>query len=65
MKISFVVPAYNEQVLLARSLTAIRDEISRAGLKLGEDAEVIVVNNASTDDTREVALGGGRGAGGG
>ena len=55
MKISFVVPAYNEQVLLARSLTAIRDEILRAGQTLGEDAEIIVVNNASTDNTREVA----------
>ncbi len=56
MKISFVVPAYNEQVLLARSLTAIREEIGRAGLSLGGDAEIIVVNNASTDNTREVAL---------
>ena len=43
MKISFVVPAYNEQVLLPRSLSAIRDEISRTGLRLGLDAEIIVV----------------------
>jgi glycosyltransferase involved in cell wall biosynthesis len=56
MKISFVVPAYNEQALLTRSLTAIRDEIARAGQILGQDAEIIVVNNASTDRTREVAL---------
>jgi glycosyltransferase involved in cell wall biosynthesis len=55
MKISFVVPAYNEEALLARSLTAIRDEIQRAGQILGQDAEIIVVNNASTDRTREVA----------
>jgi glycosyltransferase involved in cell wall biosynthesis len=55
MKISFVVPAYNEQALLTRSLTAIRDEIKRAGQVLGRDAEIIVVNNASTDRTREVA----------
>jgi glycosyltransferase involved in cell wall biosynthesis len=55
MKISFVVPAYNEQALLTRSLTAIRDEILRAGYGLGTDAEIIVVNNASTDRTREVA----------
>ena len=55
MKISFVVPAYNEQALLSRSLTAIRDEIERAGQVLGQDAEIIVVNNASTDRTREVA----------
>lgn len=56
MKISFVVPAYNEHVLLPLSLSAIRDEISRTGLRLGVDAEIIVVNNASTDDTRAVAL---------
>jgi glycosyltransferase involved in cell wall biosynthesis len=55
MKISFVVPAYNEETLLKRSLPAIRDEILRAGQKLGVDAEIIVVNNASTDSTREVA----------
>jgi glycosyltransferase involved in cell wall biosynthesis len=55
MKISFVVPAYNEETLLPRSLSAIRDEISRAGQILGQDAEIIVVNNASTDRTREVA----------
>jgi glycosyltransferase involved in cell wall biosynthesis len=55
MKISFVVPAYNEEALLTRSLTAIRDEIIRAGQILGQDAEIIVVNNASTDNTREVA----------
>lgn len=56
MKISFVVPAYNEQTLLIGSLTAIREEIDRTGLKLGEEAEIIVVNNASTDNTRQVAL---------
>lgn len=56
MKISFVVPAYNEQALLTRSLTAIREEIRNAGLVLGQEAEIIVVNNASTDDTRAVAL---------
>lgn len=55
MKISFVVPAYNEQALLTRSLSAIRDEIIRSGQILGQDAEIIVVNNASTDRTREVA----------
>ena len=55
MKISFVVPAYNEQALIARSLNAIRDEILRAGQLLGEDAEIIVVNNASTDATAAVA----------
>ena len=55
MKISFVVPAYNEQALLAGSLNAIREEILRAGQRLGVDAEIIVVNNASTDGTAAVA----------
>jgi cellulose synthase/poly-beta-1,6-N-acetylglucosamine synthase-like glycosyltransferase len=57
MKISFVVPAYNEQALLTRSLTAICDEVARAGQIMGQDAEIIVVNNASTDRTREASCG--------
>ena len=50
-RISFVVPAYNEEALLPACLLAIRTEIARAGC----DAEVIVVDNASTDRTFEVA----------
>ena len=51
--ISFVVPAHNEEAYLARSLEAILSEIARAGCA----AEVIVVDNASTDGTRAVAEG--------
>lgn len=51
MQISFVVPAYNEEALIAKCLGAIRREISDVGC----DAEIIVVNNASTDATRDVA----------
>lgn len=51
MTISFVVPAYNEEKHLARTLTAINAEIKRAGCA----AEVIVVNNASTDGTGALA----------
>lgn len=50
-RISFVVPAYNEERLLTGCLEAIRAEIERTGC----DAEVVVVNNASTDRTGEVA----------
>jgi cellulose synthase/poly-beta-1,6-N-acetylglucosamine synthase-like glycosyltransferase len=50
-RISFVVPAFNEEAYLRRSLLSIRREIRHAGC----DAEVIVVNNASTDATRELA----------
>ena len=49
--ISFVVPAYNEEKHLTKTLIAITSEIERTGCK----AEIIVVNNASTDGTRELA----------
>lgn len=51
-RISFVVPAYNEEVLLPACVEAILAEVDRAGI----EAELIVVNNASTDRTVEVAL---------
>jgi glycosyltransferase involved in cell wall biosynthesis len=49
--ISFVVPAYNEEVLLGRALSA----LTSAGGSLGEPFEVVVVDDASTDRTAEVA----------
>ena len=49
--ISLVVPAYNEEKNLGRTLTAILAEVKRSGCA----AEVIVVNNASTDGTGDVA----------
>ena len=49
--VSFVVPAYNEQVLIASCLAAIQAEISRSGC----NAEIIVVNNNSSDGTRRIA----------
>jgi cellulose synthase/poly-beta-1,6-N-acetylglucosamine synthase-like glycosyltransferase len=51
VQISFVVPAFNEESTLARNLKAIIEEIRRSVCR----AEVIVVNNASTDGTRAVA----------
>ena len=50
--VSFVVPAYNEEVLIGSCLTAIKTEISRTQCR----AEIIVVNNGSTDATRPIAL---------
>ena len=52
MKISFVIPAYNEEEILARCLTSVMKEIER---QRGVETEIIVVNNASTDRTNEVA----------
>jgi glycosyltransferase involved in cell wall biosynthesis len=49
--ISFVVPAYNEEKHIARTLTAIIAETRRSGCT----TEVIVVNNASTDATAALA----------
>jgi glycosyltransferase involved in cell wall biosynthesis len=49
--LSFVVPAHNEAELLGRTLVALSES---AGL-LGEAWEVIVVNDASTDRTGEIA----------
>ncbi len=49
--ISFVVPAHNEQACLGRTLQAIH-ESARA---VGHPYEIIVVNDASTDATAEVA----------
>jgi glycosyltransferase involved in cell wall biosynthesis len=53
MRLSFVVPAYNEETYLPACLESILAQ-TRA---LGDDVEIIVVNNASTDRTREIALG--------
>jgi len=49
--ISFVVPAYNEEALIASCLAAIQAEIARTGCP----AEIVVVDNNSTDGTRRIA----------
>lgn len=51
MKISFVIPAYNEEQLIGKCLESIEREIVRGGY----DAEIIVADNGSTDKTKEVA----------
>ncbi len=53
MKISFVVPAYNEAAVLGATLAAIQAQVAASGCT----AQVIVVNNASTDATAEIAAG--------
>ena len=49
--VSFVVPAWNEELLLESCLRAIRESADG----LGWDYELIVVDDASTDGTAEVA----------
>jgi glycosyltransferase involved in cell wall biosynthesis len=49
--ISFIIPAYNEEVLLGQTLRA----VNGAARALGEPFEVIVADDASTDRTAAVA----------
>lgn len=51
MKLSIVIPAYNEESRISDCLRSILTEIARTD----SDAEVIVVNNASTDRTKNIA----------
>src|SRR5208283_1208043 len=53
MRLSFVVPAYNEEAYLPACLESVLAQTR----ELGDAVEIIVVNNASTDRTQEVALG--------
>jgi glycosyltransferase involved in cell wall biosynthesis len=49
--ISFIVPAYNEELLLPATLSA----LEAAAQALGEPSEIVVVDDASTDRTAAVA----------
>lgn len=51
MRISFVIPAYNEEATVAQCLESLERELKGAPCEV----EVVVVNNASTDGTKEVA----------
>ena len=51
-KLSVIIPAYNE----ARTITQILDAVSRVQLTGGIEKEIIVVNDASTDNTEEIVL---------
>lgn len=52
MMISIVVPAHNEERRIGRCISAVRRELAESGLR----GEIIVVDNASTDGTRDEAL---------
>jgi glycosyltransferase involved in cell wall biosynthesis len=52
MRLSFVIPAYNEEDYLPGCLESILSQTR----DLQHLSEIIVVNNASTDNTRQVAL---------
>lgn len=50
-KLSFVIPAYNEEKILGKCLESVLREAKEAIC----DVEILVVNNASTDRTSEIA----------
>ena len=52
MLLSFVIPGYNEEAYLPACIESILEQTR----DIQHDVEIIVVNNASTDRTREVAL---------
>ena len=53
VKLSIVIPAYNEEAYLGDCLRHVLDEVAKAGAC--GPVEVVVVDNASTDATPEVA----------
>ncbi len=56
MRLSFVIPAYNEEKYLPACLESILEQ-TRVLPNSGRDiVEIIVVNNASTDGTKQAAL---------
>ena len=58
MKISVVVPAFNEERLLPGSLSSVRAAMEGFA-RLGWKSELIVCDNNSTDRTAEIAKGAG------
>jgi glycosyltransferase involved in cell wall biosynthesis len=54
MKVSIVVPAYNEEKMLPRSLNAIR-QATRAFTEIGWESKIVVCDNNSTDRTAQIA----------
>lgn len=54
MKISLIIPAFNEEKLLAATLTAVRAALPVFSER-GWSAEIIVCDNNSTDRTAEIA----------
>jgi len=54
MRLSIVIPAYNEETLIGACIEAVKRSADATHIT-PEDYEIIVVNNASTDHTREIA----------
>src|SRR5206468_2719309 len=53
--LSIIIPAFNEEKFLAATLDALRRAEAHLRDAHGREVEVIVVDNASTDRTAEIA----------
>jgi len=51
MKLSFIIPAYNEEVYIGQCLKSLLEVLKQKNYP----AEIIVINNASTDATKKIA----------
>ncbi len=51
MNLAFVIPAYNEEALIGKCVESVLAEVKRSGRQV----DVVVVNNNSTDRTRQIA----------
>lgn len=51
MKITIVIPSFNEEKLIGRTLAAATESLTASG-----GGEIIVVDNLSTDKTRQIAI---------
>lgn len=51
MDLAFVIPAYNEEALIGACLESVLREVERSGARV----EIVVVDNASSDRTGEIA----------
>jgi len=54
MLVSFIIPAYDEEDFLPKSIASVKSAMDRLGIP-GTDYEMIVVDNNSTDGTARVA----------
>ncbi|MBE2180110.1 MAG: glycosyltransferase [Chthoniobacterales bacterium] len=52
VQVSFLVPAFNEEILVGRAVRSIRQAAAECGLEV---FEILVCDNASTDATADVA----------
>jgi glycosyltransferase involved in cell wall biosynthesis len=54
VKYSFIIPAYNEEQLIAAAISSINDSLAESAIS-PDDCEIIVVDNNSTDSTPSIA----------